>query len=159
MRVKWPQKKTKPVGSRCLVVQAHDPEAVLEFANPPGIDAREGNAREEVELTRSHVGHGGHVPATNVLVKITRRTEHCAGPTRATSNTKHTMQQQKNEEAPSEFKQSSNGFITGSSVGPRSLHAQSLRGIDARGKRACEKSKLWKSYLCVACCEARLWHG
>jgi hypothetical protein len=62
----------------------------MTFANPPVIDAREGNAREEVELTRSHVAHRGHVPAANVLVEHNRILEHCASHTHATSNPKHT---------------------------------------------------------------------
>ena len=58
----------------------------------PGIDARgKKNVREKGEaLTCSHARHCRHVPAANVLVERIRRIEHCAGPTRATSNTKHT---------------------------------------------------------------------
>ena len=57
----------------------------------PGIDARRKRTCERREaLTSIHSGHCRHVPAANGLVEITRMSEHCAGPTRATSNTTHT---------------------------------------------------------------------
>ena len=99
-----------------MIVQAHDPKAGLEFANPPVIDAWEKNAREKVALTVSHVGHGGHVPATNILVERNRILEHCTSPTHATSNTKrHTINKRTRPDQSS--KRSSNGFTRGSEQG------------------------------------------
>jgi hypothetical protein len=43
-------------------------------------------------LTFTHCGHGGNIPAANVLVEHKRIREHSASSTHATSNAKHTTQ-------------------------------------------------------------------
>ena len=106
-----------------------------------------------------HGGNCRHVPAANVLVEQIRRKEHCAGPTRATRQHK-THHTNKKNEARSEFKKVferiRKGKVSKASEdrshaarertravgrrrGTRPLHTQIPPGIDARGKRTCER--------------------
>ena len=61
------------------------------------------NVREKGALTSIHGGHGGHVPAANVLVERNRIKEHCHKVPHAPQATQNTPHQQKNE-ARSDFK-------------------------------------------------------
>ncbi len=73
--------------------------ATLAHAFPPGIHGGENKVQEGAALTSEHTGHGGHVPAANVLVEKIHAIKHCASPTHATSNTQHMIHNtnQKNE--------------------------------------------------------------
>jgi hypothetical protein len=60
---------------------------ILAHATPPGTNAGEKKVREKGTLTGVHCGHGGDVPAANILVERSRIVEHCN-----TRNAKHTTQ-------------------------------------------------------------------
>ena len=102
-------------------------------------------AREKREpLTLKHVGHCRHIPAANVLVEHDWiegvSCKHCAGHTRATSNTSHTTPTRRMRPGQSS-KRSSNEFAArertaavGRRRGTRPLHTQSLRGSIQKGK-------------------------
>jgi hypothetical protein len=139
----------------------HRWHTTLAYAISQGIDARGKRTCERREaLTLIHVGHFRHVSAANVLVKRTRVIKHCAGPTRATSNTKHTTPTE--ERGPVRVQKGlrtdSQGEVSKASEdqrraarertgtvsrrrGTRPLHTQSLRGSMQEGKERAREGR------------------